>query len=93
MNQDVEKFVPPQLKVSALLYCSYIVCLKANQLYAFYKLILLIISMNVELNPGPITSDQNLNTHVIFLSATRSVRNKLGCIYNIADDSVTDRYI
>ena len=48
--------------VNLLCLLSLTTSIKHDQ-YAFFKRILLIISMDVELNPGPITSDRSRHTH------------------------------
>ena len=70
--------------INILFLLSLTTCIKRDQ-YAFCKFILLIIYMDMELNPGPITSDRSLNTLGIFHLNTRSIRNKSNSICNIAE--------
>lgn len=55
-----------------------------NDEFAFYRLILLLICMDIQPNPGPYNSE--ITTLDIFYLNTRSVRNKLERIYDIADN-------
>ena len=55
-----------------------------NDEYFFYKDILLLACMDIEMNPGPKMTD--IRALDIFNLNTRSIRNKIEYIKNIVDD-------
>ena len=58
-------------------------CFIKNDPFTLYRLILLLIAMDIELNPGPSITD--VNSLEIFHVNARSIRNKLDYICDITD--------
>lgn len=56
-----------------------------NDEFAFYRCVLLLICMDIELNPGPDNRDASINSLDIFHLNTRSVRNKLDYIQDVVE--------
>lgn len=84
----------PVLKLNIVfhLYCTLnIFCLLSltsfvqNDQYKFYRLILLLMCMDVHSNPGPFSNDSDISSLEIFQLNTRSIRNKLEYIHTIAE--------
>ena len=59
-------------------------CFIKNDTYTVYRLILLLICMDVHPHPGPIITD--IHSLDIFHLNSRSIRHKLDNIYDVADD-------
>lgn len=59
-------------------------CFIKNDTYTAYRLILLLICMDVHPHPGPNTTD--IYSLDIFHLNSRSIRHKLNNIYDVADD-------
>ena len=61
-------------------------CFIKNDSFTAYRLILLLICMDVHPNPGLASSDSNGTSLDIFHLNARSIRNKLQYIYSIAEE-------
>ena len=61
-------------------------CFIKNDSFTAYRLILLLICMDIHPNPGPASSDSNGTSLDIFHLNAGSIRNKLEDIYSIAEE-------
>ena len=72
------------------LYCTLALlvarCFIKNDSFTAYRLILLLICIDIHSNPGPASSDSNGTSLDIFHVNARSIRNKLEDIYSTAEE-------
>ena len=59
-------------------------CLNKNEQFAFYRIILLMICMDIHPNPGPNDTNSAHTIDILHLN-TRSIRNKLNFISNLSN--------
>ena len=81
------------LNLNFILYCTlaafallFVRCFIKNDWFTAYRLILLLICMDIHPNLGPASSDLNGTSLDIFHLNVRSIRNKLEDIYAIAEE-------